>query len=364
MGSSVKLHMTTVALLVVFALTDIRLDAATPLIMTWTKLLAEPAVSVEWSPNGESIFFGNSDINQVNLLNWRTSEVIWQTPFPESNLAQVPHDYSARWSQDGNWIAVTNNWSVYVIDAQTGNYHPLSISAPSERDQPAYTIPRWGSDSISLAVLDTNGSIDIVNSTTGEILQTISLSGGTRYSDLYISAFDWSPDGQFLAAPFLRPSMNAETIGFWNNTGNLVEAYTQESVTDLSPPMPCPRGVSSSVADNLTFLEWANDSRTLAVGLTYGLAVCKLHDDGTIDVRELQSYGSSFHWSPDQHWLAGAINTATSVWIADTGNNYETVSVQPPNGSAVNSFAWSPDSQHLALGTRRELWIGTLELPQ
>ncbi|MBK8022479.1 MAG: hypothetical protein IPK19_13890 [Chloroflexi bacterium] len=259
---------------------------------------------------------------------------------------------------------MTNSRSVYVINAQFGNSHALSISVPAERDQPAYTRPRWGNDLISLAVLDTNGFIDIVNSKTGEIIQTISLTGGTRYADLEITAFDWSPDGQFLVAPHLRSPMTAETIGFWTSSGNIVEGYTQDNVTDLSPQTPCPRHADSPVADHVTFLEWANDSRTLVVGLTYGLAVCRLQLDGTIDVHELQSYGTSFHWSPDQRWLAGAINTDTSVWIADVANRYQTVSVQPPHGSAVNSFAWSPDSEHLAVGTRRELWIGTLELSE
>ena len=331
--------------------------------ISWTEALSEPAIAIDWRPDGNSIVLGNPDSSQIALLNWQTHEILWRTPFPESDLTFSPYAYSARWSRDGKWIAITKSRKVYLVDPQTGQFNLLEVNVPSGRDQPAYVLPRWGNDSDSLAVLDTNGFIDILAPTTGEITQTIALTAGAKYADPNITAFDWSPDGQLFVATYLNSRMVAKTVGFWDRNGNLLRAYTQERVTDPAPITPCTRNASNPVPDNLTYFEWANDSRTLVVGLTYGLAVCRLNIDETIDLHELESYGAIFHWSPDQRWLAGAINTDLAIWIADTANNYQVVSEQPPDGSSVASFAWSPDSRHLAVGTIHELWIGTLESP-
>lgn len=335
--------------------------AANGELFSWTKLLSEPAIGVDWSPDGQSIVFGAPDSSQVGLLNWQTGETIWRTPFPKPDNIYSPWAYSARWSRDGKWIAVTNGGKVYLADPQTGHFKVLKTSVSAERTEPDYMLARWGNDSNSLAVLDTNGFIDIFDTTTGETTQTINLTAGARYADANLTAFDWSPDGQFFVAATLNPPMAAEIVGFWDRSGNLLKAYTRESATDAIPRIPCTRNATNPAADNLTYFEWANDSRTLLVGLTSGLAVCRLNIDGTIDSRGLRSYGTVYHWSPDQRWLAGAINTDLGIWIADTANNYQTVSEQPPGGgSAVISFTWSPDSQHLAVGTIHELWIGTL----
>ncbi len=326
----------------------------------WTKVTDEPAIGIDWSPDGNFIIFDNSDADKIALLNWKTGAIIWRTPFPKSDFIYGTDAFSARWSPDGQWIAAATEGTIYLIDPRTGHFNGLRTRVPAGRDQPAYVLPRWGNDSNLLAVLDTNGFIDVLRPTTGEIIQTIDITSGVNWAEPNYTAFDWSPDGQLFVAAYQNLSTVREIAGFWDRNGTLLQAYTQESVTDPDPHTPCPRNANSPIADDLTYFEWANDSRTLVVGETYGLAICRLNIDGTIDLQPLQSYGTMFHWSPDQRWLAGAINTDPAIWIADVANNYHTVSSHPPGGSQVTSFAWSPDSEHLAVGTIHELWIGTL----
>ncbi len=170
-------------------------------LFSWTKLLSEPAIGVDWSPDGQSIVFGDPDSSQVGLLNWQTGKIIWRIPFPTSNLTIDPHAFSARWSRDGKWIAATAIGKLYLIDPQTGHFNVVKPNVPSERGQPDYVLPRWGGDSTSLAVLDTNGYIDILTAATGIIRQTIDLGTRSGTEDLGFTAFDWSPDGQFLQRP-------------------------------------------------------------------------------------------------------------------------------------------------------------------
>jgi len=353
MGSHPKIFLFAVIALCLFAFSPIYADDSP--IFSWRKVLSEPAVGIDWSPDGNSIVFGDPDSSQVGLLNWQTGEVIWRTPFSNPNTISA-YAFSARWSPDGRWIAVTSEGKLYLLDPQTGHFHAIRPSVPPKRDQPDYVLARWGSDSTALASLDSHGFIDILAVPSGKIIQTIDL--GTPYSDVYSNAFDWSPDGQFFAAPiWIEPMMNP-VIGFWDRSGNLLKSYTHESDTDPAPSTPC-LAIYADGLPSYPYVEWAKDSRTLVAAGTFGYGICRLNSDGTVFDHPIDDNGSSiFRWSPDQRWLVGAANAGTALWFTDAANNYQTVVRQFV--TVPNSFAWSPDSQHLAIGAFDALWIGTL----
>ncbi|HVU13161.1 MAG TPA: WD40 repeat domain-containing protein [Phototrophicaceae bacterium] len=331
--------------------------------VSWTKILTGFALGVDWSPDGASVVLDDLERQQIDLINWQTGALIWQTPFPLSAMygQAIPTAFSARWSRDGHWIAATAAGKLYLIEPATGKIIPFQPALPPGRGQPVYVLARWGTDSVFLAVLDNYGYIDVLATTTGKITQTITLTDSS-YAD--ISAFDWNPDGQRFAAAYLKAPLNTDSVGFWDRQGNLLKAYTQESLTDSAPATPCTQNASDLTAGGFSDFEWARDNQTLAVGLTNGLTICTLNNDGTITDQDLPLRGATFHWSPDQRWLAGASSKQSAIWIADPAQAYQTVLVQPPGDSTVNSVAWSPDSQQLAVGTTHQLWIGTFHEPE
>ncbi|MBK8024632.1 MAG: hypothetical protein IPK19_25205 [Chloroflexi bacterium] len=326
---------------------------------SWTKRLSEAANGVEWSPDGHSIVFYNEDDRQIAMLDWKTGAVAWRTPFPASGFA--PGAFLARWSPDGHWIAATYAGKLYLIDPQTGHFELREVSAPPGRTAPVfYILPRWDADSTSLAVLDVQGFIDVLTLPTGEITQSLEMSGGIEYQSQYV-AFDLSPDGQFFVGFAWSYRTTGVSVVFWDRGGNVLGTYTRESETDPIPGTPC-----LGNAEDVISLEWANDSRTLVAAGTFGYSVCRLNSDGTVYHRFIADNGASiFRWSPDQRWFVGAASAGQVFWITDTANDYQTTEEQiDPDSAQITSFAWSPDSQHLAIGTRSELWIGTLELRQ
>ncbi len=332
---------------------------------SWTKILSDSVIGVDWSPDGTSIILDDTDGKQIELLNWQTGAIIWQTPFSDSDISSQ-YAFSARWSRDGKWIAATAEGKLYLIDPQTGDLHTIDPKIPAGRKKTNYVMARWGADSTLLAALDSAGYIDILATTTGEITQTIDIDQGYGYGNFGFTAFDWSPDGQLFAASSWSSQMHNPSIDFWDRSGHLLRGYTQESETDPNPSTPCLKIYTDGLLA-YPYVEWANDSRTLVAAGSFGYGVCRLNVDGTIYDHPISDNGSSiFRWSPDQRWLVGTTNAGGEYfWITDAAHSYQPIDEQVASTNIqITSFAWSPDSQHLAVGTDHELWIGTLHEPE
>ena len=361
MGSHPKIFLFAVIALLLLAASQIY--AADEVSFSWTKVLSEPAIGIDWSPSGDSIIFGDQQTSQIAMLNWHTGKIAWRTSFPNpSEFSALP--FFVRWSPDGKSVAVTEKGDLYLIEPQAGELKALIANTDSQ-DKPIYVNVRWSPDSNSVAALNWDGAMDIFSIKTGKIAQTIDIAGEMRGAGLRYSGFDWSPDGKLFAAPRDIDGAAIETtaMGFWDRDGNLLKAYSRESQTDTVPSQAC--SVYGDLLQSSDDIEWANDSRTLAVAGMWGYGVCRLNIDGTVDDRHISDYPiSTLRWSPDQKWLVGALNTFGDLWITAIANNYQTKEMQPdPRISEIDALAWSPDSQHLAVGNTHELWIGTLQPP-
>ncbi|MFN8561330.1 MAG: WD40 repeat domain-containing protein [Anaerolineae bacterium] len=214
---------TLIVLIAAIAFAPASIAAAELPSFAWTEILSETAVAVDWSPNGAFIVFANPDARQIALLNWYTRAVVWRTPVPEG--VQVGFfSFSLRWSPDGKSIATVISGNLYRIDVQTGELHPLQIKNVSATESSDYQNPRWSPDSASIAVLNTEGFIEVFSASTGELVQTIDIQGKYHVSGFTYTGFDWSPDGLIFAAP--RPvntvhgganAQQPKQLGFWDH---------------------------------------------------------------------------------------------------------------------------------------------------
>jgi len=362
----------TVVIVVILSISIAPLNGASAALLniSWSQLNIERtdilSMSViEWSPVGNQIAFDNVRSKQISAVNWQTGEIEWRISIPD----QLPdRGLSAfHWSPNGNFIAVVADGKVYVIDIQSGHPSENGISV-FEREEHTYQNVRWNSDSTSLAAIDGDGYIDIFSLESGEITQTIDFALEMRGEGIVYQIFDWSPNGSFFASPYYPNSMAPLIMGFWDKNGHQINEYSNDSPPDSSSDLAC-----SVYADGLiqvNDVQWANDSRTVAVAGSDGYGICRLNIDGTVTNHQVSEIGAgvtNLRWSPDQRWLAAAheINfgreSICRVLISDVANNYETSEEQIASESCyVGAITWSPDSQHLAASTDSGFWIGTL----
>lgn len=329
---------------------------------SWSQLTTEPTIGLDWSSDGAFLVTGLFDTSEIVVLDWQSGEVKQRLSFPGQTGA-MDLSFSARWSPDAQSITTFDRMgNLYILDLQMGEL--LLLKEP--REEYRYVAVVWSPDSTSVAALSSNGFIDIISLQTSEVMQTIDIVGSDSWrgeSSLY-SSFDWSPDGNLFAAQHQMKDIAGEppVMGFWGKNGALLEAYTSENLEDNMPNPPCP--ANAFLLQYVYSVQWANDSRTLAVSGNEGYGVCRLNIDGTIDQYLIpDGYATTLRWSPDQKWLAASrrIDGSCSVWLSVAAQNYQTVAMQvdtPP--CSINALAWSPDSQHLAVSTNKGIWIGTL----
>lgn len=333
-----------------------------PINILWSHLTHESAVGLDWSPAGDYLITGLYDTGEIVTLDWQTGVVAQRFAFPDESL---PYTFSAEWSPDGESIA-TFAHDLYVFDFQTGQLRLLREAV----DEFGYDDVDWSPDSSTVASINSRGYVDIVSLETGDILQTIDIAGGemehAENSGWLYVLFDWSPDGNLFAAPHQMRGVAGEppVMGFWNREGNLLEAYTRENLMDTVPATPC--SANAFLLMYALDVQWANDSRTLAVSGGDGYSVCRLNIDGTIEQHHISDIPQdNLRWSPDQQWLAAsqrASDTCT-LYISAVAQDYETYELQIDSEACyINALAWSPDSQHLAVATDKGILIGSLGL--
>ncbi len=359
-----KLHAGTLLVLVVLILSVSPLNATSdPFNVSWSQIMSEQTVGVDWSPSGSDLVAGLDKTGEIVILDWQTGAIKQRTTFPNQS-SRLSIQFSVEWSPDNSFIATYDQaGKIYIFDPEAGQLRLLRESS----NEFGYFSLDWSPDSQSVAALNNSGDLDIISLKTGEIIQTIDVAGSemerAENSGTLYSIFDWSPDGNFFVAPHNLKGIagHPPVMGFWNRDGDLLDVYTQETISDSIPVSPC-SAKSFMLSYNLG-VRWANDSRTLAVSGDEGYGICRLNIDGTITEYSISDFVPDIlRWSPDQKWLAvtnGAINTC-SIELVAVADDYQTIPTQVDSDTCfVNALAWSPDSQHLAVSTDKGIWIGT-----
>ncbi|MBW4439303.1 MAG: WD40 repeat domain-containing protein [Pleurocapsa minor GSE-CHR-MK-17-07R] len=341
-----------------------------PLQIEWFQVSTDYVVDVDWSLDGQYIATGNSTENELRIFDWENETYIWSYIFEPSSGSRYFPEFLVRWSPDGRYIASISGGKVYIIDFQSRSLMRMIDVSLISRDDLSNYVPHaghmdWSSDSSRLAVLSTDGYIDIFSIESGSILQTIDIvldPGMYGGEGISYQIFDWSIDDSWFAVPNYIPNMPlTATMGFWDGSGQFIEAF---ATTNEAPDHPlCP--VYGRFNYEVQAVEWANDSRTLAVGGSYGYGVCVLTVDGTIENEEISTVPtSSLAWSPDQRWIASIFGACFVAIREPVSGAVVDESTIPASDSCVDfSIRWSPDSRYIAVATNRGLWVGRVTEP-
>lgn len=341
-----------------------------PLQIEWFQVSTNYVVDVDWSLNGQYIATGNATENELRVFDWENENYIWSYTFEPSSDSRYFPEFLVRWSPDGRYIASISGGKVYIIDFQSRSLMRMIDVSLISRDDLSDTTPYaghmdWSSDSGRLAILNSDGYIDIVSVESGSILQTIDIVPDSRMrgGPIFYEIFDWSPNSLLFAAPNYIPNTPlTATMGFWDGSGQFIEAF---ATTSEAPDNPlCP--MFGRFIFEVQAVEWANDSRTLAVGGSYGYGVCVLTVDGTIENEEISTVPTSnLAWSPDQRWIASIFGACLVTIREPVSGAVVSESTIPASDSCINfSIRWSPDSRYLAVTTNRGLWVGRVTEPR
>lgn len=336
-----------------------------PFSFSWSHITSESSIGIDWSPTGSLLVSGLYDTSEIIALSWQSGEIKQRVSFPNQS-GRMDLNFSAQWSPNGHSIATFDGaGNLYILDPENGELNIIQES----RDEYGYFAVTWSSDSSAMAALRNDGYIHIISLKVGEIVQAIDVAGddGLRGEGLLYYVFDWSPNGNLFAAPHQMSVLSGgqPVMGFWDRYGNLVDTYTQESLTDSTPQSLC--SPNAFLLQYTHDVQWANDSRTLAASGGDGYGVCRLNIDGTIDEHIISDLSQdTLRWSPDQQWLVASHRNAgeCTIQLSATAQNYQTYPIRiDTQNCSVRDLAWSPDSQHLAASTDRGLWVGTLVTP-
>jgi len=350
----------------------------------WSQLTFDAVDAVDWSPDGRYIALGNSTVDelQIQVFDWSSQTIMWSRSFAALTNSQLTVAHPLRWSPDRRYLATISGGELFIVDFQTQSLlenrdvlarpRDRSLDKTDEDFLSRWTYLDWGTGSDQIALLDMDGYMDIASIPSGDILQTIDISPdpNMRGEGIGYINFDWSPNGLLIAVPHYIPGIPLRaTMGFWDQNGNLLTAY--ETPNDDPGNQLCP--VYGTFLYEVQSVKWANDSRTLAVGGSYGYGTCTLTVDGTIENKALleaisMPLGtlpaiSHVSWSPDQQWLVAVpVNDPSCAIRISHPIPDATVSevVISSEDCFVNSLSWSPDSQYVAAGTSVGLWVGRL----
>jgi serine/threonine protein kinase len=288
-----------------------------------------------WSPDGKKLaYFKEGNLYVVSLDSGVSVK-----------LAEAPESHSPSWSPDGKWIAfVSGNKemlfvtgtlgniatsSIVIIDAKTGELHPLTDTITSN------TSPVWLSSSRSILFLSNRGGnhdvFELKISDTGEAAgEPVRVT-----ADLGALCFDVSLDGQQLAYSKFLSKSNLASI-----------------------PIPKEGSVSFSTAERLTSgaqtIEGFNvswDGKWIAYdsNRSGNQDIYKMLRTGGSEERLTHSPQDDFlpNWSPDGQSIAfySFRNGNRDIYVMSAdGTNEEQVTDDPAEERYPD---WSPDGQSL-----------------
>ncbi len=180
-----------------------------------------------WSPDGQTIAYGNLQDSEIHVINADGTNDIART-------SDHTNSRSPTWSPDGTRIAFSNtmrdgddNVEIYIMNADGSNPHKISDPGP---DSGLYDLlPDWSPDGAHIAFLRGSGSDGRV--------YTMDQNGGnitpvTGGGDLFPT---WSPDGEKIA--YQHESFNpfVAQIHIVNADGSNDAVVPNSSQFDLSP---------------------------------------------------------------------------------------------------------------------------------
>ena len=190
----------------------------------------------------------------------------------------------------------------------------------------------WSPDGANVAGLDDLGTLRVWNSRTGRV----SAQKSAVTSSSVLSAVQWSPDGELLAA--YGSGDNPLTVLRWT-PGQLETVYRRAASYHYTA-------------------EWAPSGRTLAVAASDGPYLVRFDRGATRPARiVLERPGrqriEQFSWSPNSALLIGvdATSSATAAIWAGTGPLRTTLTLSSPSEWLISpELVWSPDARRFAVG--------------
>ncbi len=230
-----------------------------------TQSVEKPDLGSSWSPDGQQIVFGSSELFAQEDL-FRSD--IWVTDVDGGNSRSLTkhdaQDMAPAWSPDGNQIAFSSdrdgNWEIYVMNADGTN--PINLTNHPARDGR----PNWSPDGKRIVFTsdrdkkdeaDKNIEIYVMNSDgTNPINLTNHPAIDNRPS--------WSPDGTRIAFDSNRDA-NWEIYAL-NSDGTNPINLTNHPATDTSPSWGPAPTLSVSSKEKLATL-WGKVKRSNIYGV-------------------------------------------------------------------------------------------------
>jgi WD40 repeat protein len=235
------------------------------------------------------------------------------------DLSFAPEDgaYQVAYSSGGTTLATAGTAGVHLWEARTGK---LMLSIPSDVEISAIAYAPNGN---RLAMADTDGLIQIVDTESGEALATMEGHEGL------VSRLAWSPDGTTVASASFDGSAR-----LWNAEEGSEQLVFGEHTVEVSAISFSPDGtlVASSDQDGtIKIWEVASGNERLSLTLTFGEVIFGLD------------------WSPDGAYLAAADEGGElALWQTSDGKELMRRGV----GEGVTDLAYSPDGTTIVIGGR------------
>ncbi|MCL4206748.1 MAG: protein kinase [Pirellulaceae bacterium] len=302
--------------------------------------------SVAWSPDGTRLASAASHFSGEFII-WDV-----ETRQQRTRIQTIAGDSRIHWSPDSRLLTVAGA----IYDANTGS--KVSTSDVGNR-------ARWSPDGQWLAVPD--GSQVAIRTALGDEAR-ISLTG---HSDL-VRCVDWSPDGKFLVT-----GGNDNTVKTWDGSTGQEIATLRGHTDQVNDVKWCPDGKQLATVGNGTIkvwetavpvepsttafalgsgmmircLAWNKDGTALAAGGTAGVKILNASsgvvasDIGPERAANWSQFSPTFEWSSNGHAIA--VQRSKAVVLFDDRTLEQTHVLVPVEGT-MRSVALSPDGLRVA----------------
>ena len=286
--------------------------------------------AVSWGSDGASVQ-SMSDNPPIKIWNAENGELT-------STRKAVPWDYvhDAKWSPDGNFVAVCVDRGVFVLDPVSGHE---AIRLGVERNWGAAC---WSPDGNRLAINTSIGSVDIRETTTWTRQGTLELDSSAPQ----VESMAWSPDGSWVA---VSNGLGRITICD-ASTGEL---YASRDICQLDGEGHTNRRriVSPRV------IQWSPDGTLIAGRFEKeAFAWQPMSGNGLVIFTGHALQIKTLTWHPQGRRLATSSADGTvKIWDSKSGQLALTLSL----GKSVECVMWHPDGKRIVAGTvdgRLRMW--------